>query len=248
MNSARKFSWKVVCCTLLALLCLAATAFAAKETYVLEKETVYRVAPDGTRQKIENVDVMPAENVGIFWVAVDPENNEEMKGSEGGIYFFDDKDQPLFFLPYEDAATVGNIFFSPDGKQMVMDTGTWVVRDLFLYDFKATEAKATLTGMYDPIWLDPHRFAFTMVESDKEPRPVESDFDGWTSIVVYDTAVAQIVPVIEATETQNYLLTGADLDKGELKVTETSVKQKADWADLDKQEDKEISVPLPAAG
>ena len=256
MSFARKFTWAFVFCAVAVLFCFVAESRAAQkkqEKYVLEKETIYRVKADGKRQKIEDVDVMAfgingGADGGIFWFIVDPEANEAMKGSKSGIYFFDDKDKPLFFLPYEDASMVSNIIFSPDGKQMVLDEGSWVVRDYSLFDFKKTEGKATFTGMTEPIWLDPHRFAFTMVESDAEPRPSATDFDGWTSVVVYDTAVEEIVPVMKATKTKNYMLTGADWDNDELQITETSVKKWEDWGDPEKHQDKEITEPFPAAG
>ena len=252
MSCAKRFSWRVIFCASLLLLCFAASAFAAGDSYVLEDGKVFRVDSAGQRKQIETVDVMASalgDGKGISWFAVDPNvNEEEMAGSESGVYFFDYKDDLLFFMPFEDAGIIGNIFFSPDGKQMVMDTGTWVVRDFMLYNFKETKEKISLTGMGDPIWIDAHRFAFTYVEPDAEPRPSETDFDGWLSIVVYDTAINEMVPVMKATETQNYYLDDADIEKGELNITETSVKAKADWADMDKQEDKEISVPFPAAG
>jgi hypothetical protein len=252
MKFVKKFSWKIGFLAALVSFCCFA-AFAAEEKYVLEKETVYRVKSDGKRQKIEDAGIMAfgiegGAKGGIFWFAVDPEANESMKGSKGGIYFFDDKDKFLWFLPYDDAATVSNILFSPDGKQMVLDAGTWVIRDYILHNFKETEEKASFTGTSEPIWIDAHRFAFTMVESDAEPRPSATDFDGWTSVVVYDTAAKEIVQVTKATETKNYALTEVDWDKEELRITETSVKNKADWADMEKQEDRELTVPFPPAG
>ena len=254
MKFEEKFSWKIGFFAVLVSFCFAAfVAAAEEEKYVLEKETVYRVKSDGKRQKIEDASIMAfgsegGAKGGIFWFAVDPEANESMEGSKGGIYFFDDKDKFLWFLPYDDAAQVSNILFSPDGKQMVLNAGTWIIRDYVLHNFKETKEKASFTGTSEPTWLDANRFAFTMVESDVEPRPSESDFDGWTSVVVYDTVAKEIVPVMKATETKNYELTEVDWDKDELHITETSVKNKADWADTEKRENKELTVPFPPAG
>ena len=253
VNFTKRFSWVIVFCAVFVLFCFPVESYAAGEKYVLEKGTVHRVKSDGKRQKIEDVDIRSFEinggaGGGIFWFCVDPNENEAMKGSEIGIYFFDENEKPLFFMPYEDAWIVGDIIFSDDGKQMVLDVGTWVVRGLTLYDFKATEEKASFTGMSGLIWLDPYRFAFTMVEQDAEPRISATDFDGWTSVMVYDTAIKELVPVIKATETANYMLTGVDREKDELQMTETSVKTKMDWADYEKYEDKEIVAQIPAAG
>jgi len=213
--------WSVVFCVMAILFCSAVSSFAAEEKYILEKETVYRVNAEGKRQKIEDVNVVPFEfEKGVksgAWFAVDSEMNDAMEGSENGIYFFDDKDEPLFFLPFGDASYVSGIIFSPDGRQILLDTGTWVVRHYILYDFKKTKEKASFSGMDNPIWIDPSRFAFTMVEPDAEPRPSATDFDGWTSVVVYDTAAKKIV------------------------------KTKADWANPEKFLNKELTAPFPAA-
>ncbi|MCL2029151.1 MAG: hypothetical protein FWG97_01875 [Deltaproteobacteria bacterium] len=228
-------------------------SFAAQEKYTLEKETVYRVKADGKRVEIEDANVtMVGTNGGadgtIFWFIVDPNVNEAMEGSESGIYFFGDEDNLLFFMPYEDADMLNGIYFNENCKQMVLEAGTWVVQSYFLYDFKKTEKKASFRGTTGPIWIDPHRFAFTMVEPDVEPRPSGTDFDGGTSVVVYDTAVEETVPVMKATETINYELTDVDRNNYELQITETSVKTKEDWADPKKHQEKKLTAPFPAAG
>ena len=41
---------------------------------------------------------------------------------------------------------------------------------------------------------------------------------------------------------------GADLDAGELQITEISVKTEADWGDDEKTQEKEMTAPIPAAG
>jgi hypothetical protein len=218
---------------------------AAEEKYILEKKVVYRVNAEGKRQKIDDISIMTGAKGAILWFAVDKYINEAMEGSQSGIYFFEDKEKPLFFLPYEGAGTVADILFSPDGKQIVLDDGTWIVRQFILYDFKKTEKKASLRGMSRLMWLDSSRLAFTFDEPDAEQRTSTTDFDAWTSVVVYDTIAEKIIPVIKATETKNYRLDGADLDKGELRLTETSVNNKKDWADPEKHEVKEITVKMP---
>ncbi|MDR1978391.1 MAG: hypothetical protein LBQ42_06625 [Synergistaceae bacterium] len=253
-KSAKGFLWRFAVCAALFVALAASTAFAAEETYVLEGETVYRVR-DGKKTLIENAEVRSQRidsgaGGGIFWFTVDSQASEVMAGSKSGVYFFDDKGKALRFLPYDYAFTIGDIVFSDDGKQMVLDTGTWIVRVFFLYDFESLRQKAEFTGMGQVFWLDGNRFAFTMVEPDAEPRPSATDFDGWTSVVAFDTLDGRnvTIPVMKATETQNYLLTGVNPDKRELQITESSVKDKKDWVDMEKVKDKELSVPYPATG
>ena len=41
------------------------------------------------------------------------------------------------------------------------------------------------------------------------------------------------------------MLDGADLGKGELRIAETSVRTKNDWADYERYQEKEITVKAP---
>ena len=219
---------------------------AADEEFFLENKVVYRKRANEKPEKIEeaNVNITALDNKTILWFVANP---EVMECSRMGIYFFDDEEIPLFFLPHDFAFWVNDVvIFSPDGKQMVVGYGTTVVWSYDLYDFKKIEKKASFDGMTRPRWLDSHRFALTMVEPDAEPpRDNGSEFNGWTSVVVYDTETGKITPVMKATETQDYMLVGADLGKGELRISETSVRTKDDWPDYKKYQKKEITVKAP---
>ena len=247
MDFTNKFSWIAIFSALSFLFCLASVSSAGEEEYIIEKKAVYRVPPEGKRQKIKDVEIKKAAKGAILWFAVDPDINEAMAGSESRIYFFDAQEKPLYFLSFEYAGILRDIFFSPDGKQMALDAGTGVVGDLTLYDFEGSERKASFRGLSAPVWLDSQRFVFTMDEPDAEARLSATDYAGWASVVVYDTATGKIVPVMKATETKNYMLDSVDLAKGKLQVTETSVKSKEDWADGDKYRGKKISVAIPPA-
>ena len=50
----------------------------------------------------------------------------------------------------------------------------------------------------------------------------------------------------EATDTQNFILISVSDD--DVSILEKSVKSVKDWSDEDKIFDREISVPIPAAG
>ena len=54
--------------------------------------------------------------------------------------------------------------------------------------------------------------------------------------------------LVEATETKDCILTGVDHEKCVLEVLERSVKDKKDWDDAEKVEEKETTIPIPAAG
>ena len=69
----------------------------------------------------------------------------------------------------------------------------------------------------------------------------------WCSIQLYDCETGKTTLIREATATKNYALNGYDRAKCALDITESFVKNAKDWEDEDKINDKELSVPVPAA-
>jgi hypothetical protein len=250
MINTNKLSLAVITCIISFYLCFAASSYAVEDKYVLEKETVYRVSVDGKRQKIEDIDILVSEIEGdtterIFWFSVDSAENDSMKGSKSGIYFFDEKDNLHFFLPNEHPSMVSEILFSPFGEQMVLDSGTGVIREFALYDFKDTKKKASLRGMSSLVWIDQHRFVFTMDEPNVKSRVSATDYDGWSSVVVYNTVTGEITPVMTATKTRNYWLEVVNWCNRELHIAETSVENEQDWSDGEKYRENKITMPFP---
>jgi hypothetical protein len=229
--------------------------FAAEETYVIdskgESTKAFRVMADGKRVEIEDPDVGVSDaEAHIYWLPVDGGENgrEEMAGSKSGIYFFDNKDKPLYFLPFEETRNVSDISFSPDRKHILLVKSGLVLLDLTLFAFGDVTKKALFESLSDLYWIDANRFVFAMVEPGKEPRPLpddsEEEFDGWSSVVICDSE-GKITQLLEATETKNYMLGDADIEEKTFIIYETTVKTIQDWADMEKQEVKELTVPFP---
>ncbi|MBL3592324.1 MAG: hypothetical protein JMJ93_02300 [Synergistaceae bacterium] len=233
---------------LLALTLWGAPLFAVQE-YVLEKGQVYRVGPGGEKILLEDEEPgLSATNRGIYsWVLVDPELSEAMKGSTSGIYFFDEKEYPLGFLPFEGAAYC-DVAFSPDGEMIAVNFGTDMTQDILLYQFDGFEKKATFRGLGSAAWIDAFRFVFTRDDASKGPRSDGLGQEGWISVVIYDAAMGEEIVIKEATETEDYLLCGVNVDEETLEILGRSVKTEEDWKDEEKIEDVEIVVPIPAAG
>ncbi len=248
MRSTR-FRSLLLCVCALAL--LAGQAWAAQESYRLKDGKVYRVAAGGKKKLLEEEE--PKRNAtekGLYsWILVDPELSEGMKGSKSGIYFFFGEDEkPAGFLPFEGAAYC-NLAFAPNGDMFLVNFGADAVQDIILYAFDGLEKKAAFRGLGNNAWLDPVRFVFTRDDADKGSRGKGFDQqEGWLSVMVYDTVIKKLIPVREATETQDYLLTGVDHDTGKLEILERSVKDTKDWNAPDRIEEKELSIPIPAAG
>ena len=66
------------------------------------------------------------------------------------------------------------------------------------------------------------------------------------SVVLYDAPADLETVLKEATDTQNFILISVSDD--DVSILEKSVKSVKDWSDEDKIFDREISVPIPAAG
>lgn len=247
MVKTRKILFGLLLC---ALMFSAGGAFAAEESYILKEGRVYRVDA-GKETLLEDEEPgRSATDKGLYsWILVGPELREDMKDSKSGIYFFLGEDEkPVGFLPFEGAGFC-NLEFSPDGEKFLVSRGTDVVQKLFLYVFDGFVKKASFLALGPCTWVDPHRFVFTRDDASKGARgkAVEQQ-EGWLSVALYDSAMEELFVLSEATETQDYMLIGVNHEEGVLEVLERSVKKAKDWDDEKKVEDKEMTVPIPAAG
>lgn len=229
---------------------LASGAFAAEESYILKGGKVYRVeAGKETLLEDEEPGRTNTDKGFYSWILVDPKLSGKMQGSKSGIYFFLGGDErPVGFMPLE-AASFSDLEFSPDGEEFLLSWGTDAVQELSLYVFDGFVKKKSFTALGYYAWLEPHRFVFTQDDTSKGSRgkAVERQ-EGWLSVALYDAAVEELYVLEEATETQDFILTGIDHEKGVLEVLERSVKDKKDWDDAEKVEEKETTIPIPAAG
>ncbi len=229
---------------------LALPALAAQESYVLKEGSAFRVNADGKEIKLE--EDQPAywsTDSGMYsWIIVDPELSDAMKGSKSGIYFFNELEEPLGFLPFEGAAYC-NVSLSPDGEMITISFGTDVSQELILYTMDGFEKKKSFQIIGETCWLDPYRLVFTMDDAAKGPRGDAMDQqEGWLSVMMYDVAMEELFSVMDATETEDYMLVGVNFEGEVIEVLKRSVKEAVDWKDEQKIEDVTISVPIPAAG
>ncbi|MCL2010734.1 MAG: hypothetical protein FWG71_09370 [Synergistaceae bacterium] len=186
----------------------------------------------------------------IYWLAVDPEaggTNEGLyKGWKGGIYFFGGDGKFISMLERE-GAQMSYVQFCPDGQQFVLSSGTYADREYLLYEFDGFELKKSFGGI-GGAWIDPFRFAYSIIDASKGPRHENADFPGRLSVVVYDSAVDLFTIAAEATATEDFMMNSVDAENGELVIMKLTVKDEGDWGDEGKLEIENIRVPLPAAG
>ena len=250
MSVLRKSVCGVALCVLCTVFLFGSAAFADQETYTLEGDMIYRIDKGGERTLLkEEQPGRSATDSGVFsWILVDPELSDAMAGSESGIYFFDESGMFWDFLPLEGAAYC-DVSFSPDGERFLISRGTDVSQTLFLYTFADMKRQVVLDIVAPAVWMDFARFVFTLDDGEKGRRGDALDQQkGWLSVMVYDTLMEEVFPVAEATETTDYMLLGIDFESGNLEIGERSVEDVEDWNHEEKILDRNISVPMPAAG
>ena len=231
----------------------AGLAHAAGENYVLKGGKAFRV--DGGKEtplKDCEVQKVDTETGSWAWILVDPGQSEEMKGSEGGIYFFrGKKNTPAGFLPVKEEASSCRVTFSPSGEKLLVIWGMEYIQHLSLYVVdkgKGFVKKVSFDVAGPPVWVDPHRFAVNIIDISKGPR-VKGRFDlWWSSVMLFDSVENEQIVIRKATATTDYTLNGCDTENGTLDVMESTVKVVTDWKDDSKVKDTELKIPVPSAG
>jgi len=182
----------------------------------------------------------------IYWLAGDPEadgKNEGLyKGWKSGIYFFG-QDGKFISMLEKERAQMCFVRFSPDGKQLVLGSGD---RENLLYEFDGFELKKSFGGI-GGAWIDPFRFAYTIIDESRGARHENADFPGRLSVAVYDSAVDLLTIAAEATATEDFMMNFVDAESGELVIMKFSVKDEGEWGDREKVKIDVIRVPIPAA-
>ena len=227
------------------------TAFAAfdPESYAVDDGVFYTLDAQGEWTKVEGARVGEEDIQGkkIYWYAVSPDTHEMHKDWIGGIYFFGDNGKFISMVKKEDAER-SYVQFSPDGEQFILNSGTYVNREYLLYEFDGLKLKKSFHGI-GLAWLDPVRFVFTLIDTSKDERYEGAAnsgtlFEGWLSVVVYDSAADSLTTVVEATKTEDFMMNEFDGNTGELVITKISVTDEKDWAEENlKHEEIRVRVP-----
>jgi hypothetical protein len=242
-NFKRLFS---AVCIFAAVFCFANLAFAAspEDVFVVDEENQDWVLKSGGEAE-PPYGASLEEN--MYWYSVDPENNEAAKGLERGILIYDADAKKYSFLPTaEEQTRVESVSFSPDKKRMILAcnanrfaTGLWV------YEVETLELEKSFWGYSDVFFADNVRFAFTLIE-EKAERPEAAGMWG-LSAALYDPTYDEGYVILKgATAKENFTVMGFDENK--ININVTSVKTEEDWEDIEKHEDSDITVEVPAAG
>jgi hypothetical protein len=187
-------------------------------------------------------------DLGFHWIAVNPDAQEEAKDLERGVLLYSEGAEKYSFIPLreEEMGIIDDVSFSSDGKRAVVASRVGrFVSLLMLYDVEKLSRVEQFEGYSDSWWIDPHRFAFTMIEKGVE-LPESAGLWG-TSAAVYDPDNGAII-LKKTTSKEKFSVSGLNEAGDEITISVTSVESEKDWEDVDKWQESEIAVAVPAAG
>jgi hypothetical protein len=171
---------------------------------------------------------------------------------ETGVWFFGAEGDFMTFIPLESEHEYQGLLWSPAGDRLILVRGSGMRPDVFFELYaEGMEKKAEFPGMRGEIqWLeDGMRFAFTRIDDTRDTEDgVFSAYALKLSAILYDSAVGETIVLKEAAGTQNFRFGGISDDGEKISITEEYVKSPKDWGDGEKIKEREIEVPIPAAG
>jgi hypothetical protein len=238
------------------------------------KDGAWRVKSGGKLKEFEGASGTGKRKAGpVPWCVVNPDAQEEAKGLKAGVLFYVKGGEPsyYFLLLNEDAVQVDDVSFNPHGWDTVavVSRGGRMAELLSLYNLgdldmegvpnPAKSDKSFLARSDAVFWVKtkdtkdgPGHFglAFTLAD-EKVKRPEEAGLFASTAAVYYPPQTVEwvnggLVVLKKATKTENYEVSGVSKDGTEATLTVTSVKSEKDWKDLDKWQESEIKVKVPA--
>ena len=186
------------------------------------------------------------------WAVIGKGISGEVTQAETGVWFFGSEGMIVTFIPLDSENEYQDLLWSPAGDRLVLSRGSGVRADLFFDVFgEGMEKIAEFSGLRgETAWLDDGmRFVFTRIDDIREGAVFPGLSYGLkVSAVLYDSAVEETIPLKEADETRNYTFLSVSPDGMEIRISETSVFSPEDWSDMDKWREREIIIPVPAAG
>ncbi len=183
------------------------------------------------------------------WVVIGPEMSEQVTEEETGIWFFNEDGDFMSFIPLDSEYEFPQIYWSPAQDRLALIRGG-TRPDLFLEIYGEGMEKTAKFGCLSESaeWLeDGMRLVYTRIDAIRENGTYPGRSYGFKfSVVLYDSALEEEIILKEAGDKANYVLSGVDGD--EIVITESYVKSPKDWKDMEMVREREIRVPVPAAG
>ncbi len=224
--------------------------------YQIKNDKLYKVPAEGNVVAVDGVEVKKA-FIGkdlIYWAGVTAQEDGQISKEHTGLYFFDKNGISKGFLPFEEAQFCADIQFSPGGGYVVLDCGTWIVRELSIYSFKYAngfsdfQKKTVISAIGKYTWIDGGSLAYTAVDNHK-PRPRDSDFTGRCSAAVYYCAGNKHLLMERATDLADYSF--ESMQERNMLIKKDWVDKVSDWKNPDKIKTEQLkrtvggTLPVP---
>ena len=187
-----------------------------------------------------------------YWSAFGHDTSDEVKENETGVWFFTGDGSFLTFITLDSEYEYQGLLLSPNGDRLVLVRGGMRADVFFDVYGEGMEKQAELSGFRGEIaWVDSARFVFTRIDDIREDMLAITRYAFKCSVIMYDAAEKKEIVLKEASDTQGFAFIATSEDGESVVISETSVESPKDWQDWENEEkikEKEISVPIPAAG
>lgn len=219
------------CCLLLFLLGVSASVQSAGLVLVKGKAALEN---NGSTQPLpaEEFEVMKSTGGTLRFVTVS-EDQLRKRHLKMGLYLFTAEGQPAGFIAGEAASFCHAVFLSPDQKILLMDSGTWLVRNLTAYSFPELKAlrKDDLSyfsseGIVDVAWNGNDAFLFNTLE-ESGGRTCDYDPCGPISVHQYSFATGKETTLKAGTALCDHTLQG--VKDGSASIGSRCMKNVKDW-------------------
>ena len=212
-----------------------------------------RVQKDGTPLDCEVYDIPSGLDNGIAnWAVIGTGTSDAVTEKETGVWFFGSEGEFMTFIPLDNENEYQDLLWSPAGDRLILVRGSGARPDMFFDVYaEGMEKQAEFSGLREEIaWLDDGmRIVFTRIDGIREGGAFPGlSYGLQLSVVLYDSAVEETIPLKEASVTKNFSFVSVSEDGEKITILETSVRSPKDWAGEEKINEREISVPVPAAG
>lgn len=211
--------------------------------YCIQNQKAYRVM-NGHRAEIPAVAIKNAGKSGRQYFMLSDSNLAKLAWEKQGSYFFDSAGKFLVFLPFTDIVESSEgLFFSPNEKYIAQDEGTWVIRDLKIFEFPDLKKIAAICYTGDFAWGN-HDCLFFSTASNKKKPNCGVDDDSYHYVAMINLQDAKETPVMMFDELTEYYFEG--ISGNSLVLRKFSVSKIEDWGNFDiPWQEEEIRIPDP---
>ena len=217
--------------------------FMKGEQVMIEKDGQSKAAPEGT------LEAVPVENSTMRYASLGVDDAQKL-GLEAGFFLFNQDGSPAGFAPSEAAEYSAFLSLSPGGKVLLLDAGTYVMREAFFFSFPALKPLEYINIYYysstdNPAvaWNGDQQVVFTSLDDGSERR-CNYEPCGPTSVKIFDLAAGFTKTLLEGTPLCDYSL--VSLKNGEITADKLCLPKKEDWQEYPVQEVPEkVTVKIP---